>query len=269
MNVSAEARVEQIRINLERARWVLGGLGPTFLLVNLATNKAYLIRNGVLEWQTRVQIGKAARKTPAFRSHITFVALNPIWTAPPTILSEDIAPMLKADPNYLEKRGLVAVERNSGRTVNAAEIDWTTAALSDFRLTQPAGRDNALGSVKFIMDNPYAIFPHDTPQRDLFAADQRVFSSGCIRVEHAPDLANLLLDPATWTRERIDRTIRAGKTRTVPIDPPLPVAIVYFTASVGASGALRFARDVYDYDRELHAALEAPVKRAVWWPATR
>ena len=91
------------------------------------------------------------------------------------------------------------MERSTGRAVNAAEFDWTTASLSDFRLTQPAGRDNALGAVKFVMDNPYSIFLHDTPRRALFATDQRVFSSRCIRVEHPLDLANLLLDPATWT----------------------------------------------------------------------
>ena len=161
------------------------------------------------------------------------------------------------------------MERSTGRAVNAAEFDWTTASLADFRLTQPAGRDNALGAVKFVMDNPYSIFLHDTPRRDLFAADQHLFSSGCIRVEHPLDLANSLLDPATWTRARIEQTIRAGKTRTAPINPPLPVAICHFTASVGTSGVLRFARDVYDYDRELHTALKAPVKRAVWWPAAR
>ena len=161
------------------------------------------------------------------------------------------------------------MERSSGHAVNAAEFDWTTASLSDFRLPHPAGPDNALGAVKFVMDNPYSIFLHDTPRRDLFATDQRVFSSGCIRVEHPLDLANLLLDPATWTRARIDQTIRAGKTRTAPTNPPLPVANGYFTASVGASGVLRFARDVYDYDREVHTALKAPVKRALWLPAAR
>jgi L,D-transpeptidase YcbB len=269
MNVGADARVEQIRINLERARWTLGGLGQTFLLVNLPAYKAYLIRNGALEWDTRVQIGKAARKTPAFRTHINFIAFNPTWTVPPTILNEDIAPTLKTDPSYLEKRGLVAVERSSGRVVNAAEIDWSTASLSDYRLTQPAGHDNALGSVKFIMNNPYAIFLHDTPRRDLFAADQRLFSSGCIRVEHPLDLALSLLDPAVWTRERMAEVIRAGKTRTIPIDPPMPVAIVYWTASISKSGALRFARDAYDYDREVRVALDAPIKRAVWWPTSR
>ena len=267
MNVSAEARVEQIRINLERARWLLGGLGPTFLLVNLPAYKAYLIRNGVLEWDTRVQIGKAARKTPAFRTHIKFVAFNPTWTVPPTILNEDIAPALAADPHYLEKRGLVAIERSSGRVVDAVNIDWTTTSLSSFHLTQPAGRDNALGAVKFIMANPYAIFLHDTPRRDLFAADQRLFSSGCIRVEHPLELAALLLDPASWSSERIDAVIRAGKTRTIPIDPPLPVAIVYWTASISRAGKLRFAHDAYDYDRDVRAALDAPIKRAVWWPA--
>ena len=74
-------------------------------------------------------------------------------------------------------------------------------------------------------------------------------------------------DPASWTRERIDAVIRAGKTRTIPIDPPLPVAIVYWTASISRAGKLRFSQDAYDYDRDVRAALDAPIKRAVWWPA--
>lgn len=266
MNISAAARVEQIRVNLERARWVLGGLGQTFLLVNLPAYKAYLIRDGSVAWETRVQIGKAARKTPTLRSDINLISFNPTWTVPPTIMSEDIGPALKGDRNYLHKRGLIAVERSSGRAVNAADIDWATASLADYRFTQPAGRDNALGVVKFIMDNPYAIFLHDTPRRDLFASEQRSFGSGCIRVEHPVELASLLLDPAKWPRARIDQIIGSGETRTLNVYPSMPVAIVYWTASIGASGTLRFSQDVYDYDREVSKALDASLNQAVWWP---
>ena len=38
---------------------------------------------------------------------MTFVALNPTWAVPPANLAEDIAPTLKVDPHYLEKRGLI------------------------------------------------------------------------------------------------------------------------------------------------------------------
>jgi L,D-transpeptidase YcbB len=266
MNASAKARVEQVRVNLERTRWVLGGLGSTFLLVNLPAYKAYLIRNHALAWETRVQIGRAARKTPVIRTAIDTVIINPTWTVPPTILKEDVAPALQADRSYLKRRGLVAVERATGRVVDEAEIDWSAASLADYRFTQPAGQDNALGVVKFNMDNPYAIFLHDTPHREKFAEELRTFSSGCIRVERPLELAARLLEQSEWPMSRIEEAVRAGKTRGVRVEPRMPVVIVYWTVSVGRSG-LHIARDVYDDDRQVRAALDAPVDGAVWWPA--
>lgn len=115
--------------------------------------------------------------------------------------------------------------------------------------------------MKFVFPNEHHIFLHDTPSLDLFRADQRTFSSGCIRVEHPLDLATVLLegqDP--WTRERIDQVVSQGKSETVILRESLPVLIVYWTASVGASGDLRFARDVYTLDPAvLHALDEPPV----------
>jgi len=118
--------------------------------------------------------------------------------------------------------------------------------------------------VKFIFPNEYSIFLHDTPSQELFAADQRTFSSGCIRVANALDLARVLLEgqrtkPDGWSADKITATIAAGQPLTVFLGEPLPVLIVYWTASIGAAGDLRFARDVYGLDPPVLRALNAPL----------
>ena len=119
--------------------------------------------------------------------------------------------------------------------------------------------------MKFIFPNPYAIFLHDTPSRALFAPDERTFSSGCIRVESALDLAAVLLEGTDWTREKVQQVVDSGKTQTILLERPMPVVIVYWTISVGESGLVRFARDVYGYDPRVARALDAPVRSAATW----
>ena len=137
-------------------------------------------------------------------------------------------------------------------------IDWASATPGNFPYTlrQPPGPDNALGRVKFIFPNEHAIFLHDTPTRELFTADERTFSSGCIRVENPLELAAVLLaGQPEWNRERVQQVVDAGHTETVFLQEPLPVLIVYWTVSVGAAGDLRYARDVYGLDAPVLAAL--------------
>ena len=261
MNVSAEARAAQVRVNLERARWVVGGLRDSFVLVNLPAFKAYVIRDRKNIWETRTQIGREARKTPTFRADMKYLVFNPDWTVPPTILAQDVLAGMKKGQNTIAKKKLTIID-GQGRPVDPSTIDWQTATPRNFRYTlrQPPGEDNALGRVKFIFPNEHSIFLHDTPSHELFAADQRTFSSGCIRVANALDLARVLLEgqptrPEGWNAERIQQSIEAGHPRTVFLEYPLPVLIVYWTASIGAAGDLRFAKDVYGLDPPLLRAL--------------
>jgi murein L,D-transpeptidase YcbB/YkuD len=259
MNVSPAARADQIRVNLERARWVIGGLSDSFVLVNLPAFKVYLIRHGRNVWEARTQIGREARQTPTFRADLRYLVFNPDWTVPPTILATDVLGAMRKGKNAIASKHLTIYDRQ-GRAVDPATIDWTTAAPSTFPYTlrQLPGADNALGRVKFIFPNEHSIFLHDTPSRELFGADQRTFSSGCIRVERPLELAALLLDSQEeWTPDRIKSAIEDGKPQTVLLSEPLPVLIVYWTVTVGASGELRFARDVYGHDAALLRALGA------------
>jgi L,D-transpeptidase YcbB len=257
MNVSAAARVQQVRVNLERARWVVGGLSDTFVLVNLPAFKAYLIRDRKNVWETRTQIGREARQTPTFRADMKYLVFNPDWTVPPTILAKDVLAGMRKGENTIAKKRLTILDQQ-GHAVDPSSIDWQSATPGNFRYTlrQPPGPDNALGRVKFIFPNQHAIFLHDTPSRELFTSDQRTFSSGCIRVERPLDLAAVLLEgQESWNATRIQEVVDSGESRTVFLQSPLPVLIVYWTVSVGAAGDLRWAKDVYTLDPPVLRAL--------------
>ncbi len=259
MNVSPAARADQIRANLERARWIIGGLSDSFVLVNLPAFKVYLIRNGTNIWEARTQIGREVRQTPTFRADMRYLVFNPDWTVPPTILATDVIGGMRKGKNPIAHKHLTIFDRQ-GHVVDPSTINWNAATPATFPYTlrQPPGADNALGRVKFVFPNEYSIFLHDTPSRGLFSADQRTFSSGCIRVERPLELAALLLQgQEDWSAERIKAVIEEGKQQTVLLREPLPVLIVYWTVSVGASGELRFARDVYGHDAPLLRALGA------------
>ena len=265
LNVSAAARADQIRVNLERARWVVSGAGTlsdTFVLVNVPAFKTYLIRGGKNVWESRTQVGRAGRQTPTFRAEMQYLVVNPDWTVPPTILAKDVLAPMRAGQDAITKKRLTILDRQ-GKVVPADSIDWSTATPRTFPYTlrQPAGADNALGRVKFIFPNEHSIFLHDTPSQELFTADERTFSSGCIRVEHALELAEVLLDGQdSWNAGKIRAVVDGKATETVFLKQPLPVLIVYWTVSVGASGELRYARDVYNLDAAVLRALGTPAR---------
>jgi L,D-transpeptidase YcbB len=258
MNVPVRARIDQVRVNLERARWVLGGLGQDFLLVNLPAFKAYLIQGDRNVWESRTQIGEEAMQTPTFRAQIRTVVFNPDWSVPESILQNEILAQMRAGKNVIDQQGLVIYDAENN-VVNPSSIDWASADSTNFPYTlkQPAGQDNVLGKVKFLFPNKYAIYLHDTPSQQLFQADRRTFSHGCIRIENAVDLAERLLQGQDdWNRGKIEETIAEGSTTNVGVDRPLPILIVYWTVSVGASGEVRYADDIYDLDPPLLAALD-------------
>jgi murein L,D-transpeptidase YcbB/YkuD len=226
------------------------------VLINLPSFKVYVIRDRKNVWESRTVIGQTARQTPTFRADMKYVVLNPDWTVPPTILAQDVLAPMRRGVNAVARKGLTILDRQ-GHRVDPSRVNWSSATPRNFPyvLRQPPGPNNALGRVKFVFPNEHTVFLHDTPSQDLFSSDKRTFSSGCIRVEHALDLAALLLQPQGWTLERIQSVIDGGTTETVFLEAPLPVLIVYWTASVGATGQLRFARDVYNRDARLLRAM--------------
>ncbi len=258
MNVSAAARAGQVRVNMERARWVLPGLGNEFLLVNLPAFKAYLIHGGRNVWEARTQVGDEGRQTPSFRATMRTVVFNPDWTVPPMIIRDEVVGGMRKGKNYIAQKGLVVLDKN-GHEVDPGSVDWDQADAEGFPYTlkQPPGRENALGRVKFLFPNPYSIYLHDTPSKASFEAEKRTFSHGCIRIEHPLVLAQLLLSGQdSWGDAEIQEALASGETQNVALEHPIPVVIVYWTVSVGGTGEIRYMRDIYNQDPPVLAALD-------------
>jgi murein L,D-transpeptidase YcbB/YkuD len=256
LNVPVAARIEQLRANLERARWVLYDPESEFLVVNIAGFELYIVRRGEVAWRTRVQVGRPYRQTPIFRAEMTYLVVNPTWTVPPTIYRNDILPAVRRDPNYLASRNIDAFNA-SGKPVDPAAVDWS-GRHPPYRLVQRPGPDNALGRIKFMFPNEHAVYLHDTPSRDLFERDSRAFSSGCIRVEDPFGLAEQLL--GARGRERVDSMVASGRTQTVFLDKPMTVMLLYWTAEVDTDGRVSFFPDVYARDPGVIAALAEPFR---------
>jgi L,D-transpeptidase YcbB len=257
LNVPVEERIQQLLVNLERGRWVVHHLGSTFLVVNVAAYHAYFMKDGQMVWQGRAQVGRPYRQTPTFKAEMTNLVFNPNWTVPRTMFSEDFLPSLKRDPGYAQRKGLKVIDR-AGKVVDASQVDWSrySANNSPYLLRQDPGPRNSLGRVKFIFPNDHAVFLHDTPNQALFNKTKRAFSSGCIRVENALELARLLLnDDGAWNRKAIDRAVGSGKTRTVALQEPVPVLLLYWTAWVGPDGRVNFRHDLYSRDKLVQQGL--------------
>jgi L,D-transpeptidase YcbB len=263
LNVPVSGRIGQIRVNLERGRWVLHEItSADLVIVDVAGFQVSFVRNREVVWRGKAQIGKPYRQTPIFKSAIDHVVFNPTWTVPPGILGRDILPAVRRDPGALEKKKLQVID-SQGRPVDPASIEWSRYTGSNFpyMLRQGPGPDNALGLVKIMFPNSHAVYLHDTPSKALFEQSERAFSSGCIRVERPFELAQLVLnDPTNWNDSTIDAVLKGGATRTVRLRTPVPVLIMYWTLDPSAEGPPVFKRDPYDRDPKLLMALDAPSK---------
>ena len=260
LNVPVQARIDQLRVNLERARWILHDLPDDYVLVDIAGYRVTLVRGGEAVWKARAVVGKPYRKTPVFRSRITYMELNPTWTIPPTILRKDILPEVKQDPVYLLNKNMRVIDRE-GRDIDMATIDWSLypAAGFPYLIRQEPGPDNALGRVKFMFPNKYSVYLHDTPSKSLFEKNARAFSSGCIRVENPYRLAELLLDdPDNWSRQAISKMIDTRETRTVSLKQPVTILLLYWTIGFDDDGTVLFKQDIYNRDALVLAGLNQP-----------
>ena len=259
LNIPVEARIDQIRVNLERQRWILHEAYDDFLVADIAGFKLYWVDDNKIIWEEKIQVGKYYTKTPLFKSSINLVVFNPDWTIPPGILRRSIIPKLKKDPAYLDKKGFILLTQD-GRRVDPKTVDWKSLKGFPYIVRQPPGPDNALGQVKYLFPNPHHVFLHDTNHRELFDRPARTFSSGCVRLNNPFDLAEqLLAGQDGWNRKKINQTVASGKTTTVKLKKPMRIVIAYGTASI-RDGQLNFRPDIYKRDPALLKALDGPFR---------
>ena len=255
LNMPVDGRIAEVIAAMERWRWLPHDLGPRYVMVDVGGFWVRYIDNGQLAMQLPVIVGTTERETPLLISTIEQAVVNPTWTVPPTIIRKDILPKLRADPNYLEKKGIKLYRRSGDglEEVGASGYDGG----SEYVLRQPAGKENPLGLYKLLFKNPYSIYLHDTPEKKKFDAALRTFSSGCVRVENVRQLFEALL-AGQRTPQQIDDDLATGKTKTIRLDRPLPIYIDYLSAWLDPQGNMIFGPDLYNRDNNLAQAVQAP-----------
>ncbi len=255
LNISPEQRLQQVRVNLERLRWLDKQLDPTMLVVDIAGARLLFFRDGQIVWRTRTQVGTVRRQTPLLKSRITHLTINPTWTVPPTILREDKIPAIRRDIGYLARSNMSVLDYQ-GNVLDPYSINWQSPP--GLMLRQGPGPSNALGLVAIRFANPFSVYLHDTPSQHLFGRASRTVSSGCVRVEDAQKLVDQLLVGATEQElARIVQIQDSGKTRNVNLPKPVPVLLAYWTVEVDMDNRLRFRSDSYGHDQKVVAALQA------------
>ncbi|MCK7579021.1 MAG: L,D-transpeptidase family protein [Chromatiales bacterium] len=242
-----DTKVERIRLNLERMRWLYEDLPPDYVFVDVADYMAHLVRGREIVWSTRVIVGKEDAQTPMFRDRLDHLVLNPTWTVPVSIQKK----LGNVSANY------TLIDRRTGQRVSGGNA----ADYRRYRVVQQPGPDNALGRVKFMFPNRHAVYMHDTPGKALFGRPARALSHGCVRVQNPMKFAELLLEESNWDRARIDSVLEGTRTRYINLSEPLPVLLYYLTARADADGNLRLRRDVYGRDTAVAEALDRPVQR--------
>jgi murein L,D-transpeptidase YcbB/YkuD len=233
MNVPVGDRIKKIIVNMERFRWISPEVihSDELIFVNIPSFNLMFFRNGKSEFESPVVVGKTMSKTVIFSGKMSYIVFSPYWNLPQSIIKKEVKPGLAKNPNYLEQHNM---EWNNGQ------------------VRQKPGKKNSLGLVKFMFPNSNDIYLHDTPSKNLFERESRVFSHGCIRVGKPRDLAlEILKDDPNWTPAKVDAAMNSGKETSYSLKNKIPVYIGYFTALVNEQGEINFYQDVYDRDDRL------------------
>ncbi len=257
MNISATERLNQLKVALERQRWLPKDLGQRYVLVNLANYSLKAVKQGQEKLEMPVIVGQTTRQTPSFASEINRLVFNPYWNVPRKLARLDLLPKQKKDLNYFYQHDIRVFSTEDGQRIehDPYSIDWQSISSRHFPYTlrQDPGDHNALGRLKFMFPNKWDIYLHDTPHKELFSEVKRSFSSGCIRVKDPIALANFTLDHPDSDHTILD-AIASNQNRGQKLTQPLKIYVVYITASV-IEGELYFSPDVYHRDKQIASML--------------
>jgi murein L,D-transpeptidase YcbB/YkuD len=261
LNMPLSFRVEQLRLTLERWRWVPYQFPRPPIVVNIPEFRLRTYKqDGTIDLMMNVIVGKAYRhETPVFERDMKYVVFRPYWNVPPSILRSEIVPAIRKDRDYIAKKNYEVVTPQGSVVTSGTISDDILQQLSAGKLMvrQTPGPTNALGLVKLMFPNEYNVYLHSTPSQQLFSQTRRDFSHGCIRVEKPAELAAWVLsDKPEWSLEQVRAAMQTGKDNMqVNLTNPVPVLIIYGTAVVDEQNEVHFFDDIYGYDADLEKVL--------------
>ena len=253
LNVPADARLKQLKVNLGRLTDLAASTGNRkYVVVNIPSAHIEAVENGQIVARYAGVVGKIDRQTPLLHSTITDLNFNPVWRIPPTVESEDLIPrgreMQRKGQSVLAKFHIDAYEGN-GKKVDPDKIDWDKVTPGRYTYSEQPNKENPLGFLKINFDSEHSVYMHDTPSETIFGRNFRSASSGCIRVRNIEHLATwLLADQGGWDKDRVDKIKENGERLDVRLKQPVQLHFVYVTAWATEDGVIQFRRDLYQKD---------------------
>ncbi len=247
LNIPVRIRLNQLAASLHRLNSNGFKFSERYVVVNIPGAAVEAVENGQVVQRHLAVVGRADRPSPVLEARIQAVNLNPTWTAPMTVVKNDIMPKVRKDPSFLFKNN-IRVLNTAGEEIDPNQVDWSGKHTPNFTLRQDGGALNSLGQVRIDMPNTQAVYLHDTPKKELFKSDVRFHSSGCARVENVRDLAAWLLKDTQFDRNSIDMAISTDERFDIKLPKSVPVAWVYMTGWAASDGAVQFRDDIYGLD---------------------
>ena len=255
LNIPVEVRIKEIRLNLDRIKWLHQRHAKRHIIINIPAFRLFFEENGALRQTMRVITGRTKNPTPIFSNTVQTIVLNPSWNVPKSIIQKEMIPKLLKNPNAMAKKG-IEIHKGWGKDavkVDGSSVDWSQYRYSKtmpFHFAQVPGYKNALGKVKFLFPNQFSVYMHDTPTKHLFSRNTRAFSHGCIRLQKPRELLKTFStfnDSVDF--EKSQKRLKGRKKAYLKLDNQVPVDVVYLTAYVDYDGVLQFRNDIYGYDK--------------------
>ncbi len=252
LNQPLKKNIQAIITNLDKTKLYPGSFEAEHVEVNIPDFNLRYYRNGKKIIKMGIVVGRMDRPTPLFSDKIEYMVLNPTWTVTDNLIKRDLIPILQEQPNYLEAHNIHVF---SGKKEVQVTYEMLAPYLNSkervpYRFVQFPGESNALGRVKFMFPNKYAVYLHDTDNKSLLARRYKLYSSGCMRVDQPFKLLDILLQNAkgAYSKEKIDEILASNKPTTIRLKKAIPVHILYFTV-YEEDGLAYFKHDIYSYDK--------------------
>jgi len=255
LNKTVEEYIATMKINLDRIKWLNERNSKRHVIINIPAFRLYFEEDDKLRQTMKVIVGKRKNPTPVFSNRVKTIVLNPYWNVPKSIIQKEMIPKLMRNPNAMARKG---IEIHTGwgkdaKKISGGSVDWRQYRYSKhmpFRFAQVPGTRNALGKVKFLFPNQFAVYMHDTPTKPLFKKNVRAFSHGCIRLEKPRELLKTF---STFNQnvdfEKSQKRLKGKRRAYLSLDSTVPIDVIYLTAWVDYDGVLQSRNDIYGYDK--------------------
>lgn len=250
---SIESKIRKMSLNLDRIKWLTRNSYNRHVVINVPAFKLNFYSGGKSIQTMRVITGKWKNPTPIFSDVVTTIVLNPYWNVPASILEKEMIVNLRRNPNYLKRKNMKLYSGWDGKTIDPSTVDWKQykkGSKIPYRVAQNPGYGNALGKIKFLFPNRFAVYMHDTPTKSLFKRNVRAFSHGCIRLQNPRGLLKTFSSfNSNVNYGTAIKRLKGNARQAIALNNQVSIDVVYLTAFVDEKGVLNFRNDIYGYDK--------------------